>query len=497
MRIILIYSPIGEITVYNTPTGLLYIGTILKENGYDIQLIDCSVESDYEKILEQEIKDTDILGIYAMSVHIRYLLPLLKRLKQIKNKLLIVWGGPHAILFPEQTAKSRFADIVCKGEGEEVMLEIVRGYESGKLDLHKINGIAFKEDGNIYSNPYREFIDMNTLPILDWSLIKKEVMNVIKNSICRVQASRGCPYPCTFCINWLTNNQKMRYRDSKNVLDEIEYLYKKYNIKRIGFRDEVFMSNKQQVKEIAQGLIDRKIKITWIGNPRCEYLRERYTDDSYLKLLVESGCDKLQFGGESGSNRILKFLRKGIKVKDILNFVRRTKKFNIIPLIAFLTGIPTETKKEQLKTLRLIRDIKHIYPEAFINGPANFRPYPGGELYDLCVNQYSLKMPQSLEEWATIDVLGGTRPPWIKKMHLNTYLWFSVAATTFKTEFLIEKMHKNLLRFIGLLVFSIVSKFRLRYVFYLNNFCTFLFSIVYTICFPPKQRRDRFLTSPV
>jgi radical SAM superfamily enzyme YgiQ (UPF0313 family) len=445
---------------------LLYVGTVLRKYGCDIKLVDCSVEPRYNEILNEEVKDTDILGVYAMSVHIRHLLPLLSSLKKINQKMLIIWGGPHAILFPEQTAKHSLVDIACRGEGENVMLDIVRGLENGNLDLHKIDGISFSENGKVYINPYREHVDMNKVPFLDWTLVKKEIMEKVKRSIIRVQASRGCFYTCAFCINVLTNNRTMRYRDPKNILDEIESLKKKYNIKRVGFRDEVFMSDREQVRQIAQGLIDRNLKITWLGNPRCEYLRERYVDDDYLQLLKDSGCTKLQCGGESGSERILKLLRKGIKVRDILNFVRRTKKFGILPLVAFMTGIPTETKKEQKLTLLLIRDLVRIQPGAFINGPANFRPYPGGELYDMCIKKYNLKMPNSLDEWATAEMLGGRRPPWVKNLHLNTYLWSSIMAARFPKQMLIDPIRDNFFKGIGNFIFSKISKIRFRYIFY-------------------------------
>ena len=466
MKILLIYPPTGQITHYNTPTGLLYVGTVLKKSGYDVRLVDCSVEPAYRDILDEEVKDTDIIGIYAMSVHIRYLLPELARLKQINDRVKIVWGGPHALLFPEQTAKSPFADVVVKGEGEEAMLEIVRGYESGKLDLHNILGIAFREDGQVYTTEYRDFIDMDTLPFLDWTLVKKEVFDAVRKSIIRVQASRGCPYKCAFCINVLTKNKKMRYRTAENVLDEIEHLYNEYKIQRVGFRDELFMSNRRQVKAIAEGLIERKIPITWLANPRCEYLKESYIDDDYLKLLAESGCTKLQTGGESGSQRILDLLRKDIKVDDILNFVRRVTKFNMVPLVAFMTGIPTETKQEQLETLRLIRDIRRINPKTTINGPANYRPYPGGELYDLCLKKYGLKMPQSLEEWASAEILGGTRPPWVKRMYFNQYIWSSLLAATAPRQAIRERLQKNPLKGMAFVLFSIVARLRLRFAFY-------------------------------
>lgn len=466
IKILLVYPPTGSIGIYNTPTGLLYIATVLKKNGYNVCLVDCSVESAYRDILEREVKDTDILGVYAMSVHIRYLLPELMRLKTINKRMKIVWGGPHVMLFPEQTAKSPFADIVARCEGEDLMLEIVRGYESGKLDLHKINGITFEEDGRIISTPERDFVDMNALPFLDWSLVKKEVMEVINGTIIRVQASRGCPYRCAFCINVLTKNRKMRYRDPKNVLDEIEYLCREYEVQRVGFRDEIFMSNRQQVKEIAQGILDRGIKITWLANPRVEYLRESYVDDAYLKLLADSGCNKLNCGGESGSQRILDLLRKNIKVGDILNFVKRTKKFNIVPLVAFMTGIPTETEAEQMQTLRLIRDILRIQPKAFINGPADYRPYPGGELYDMCVNKYNLKMPESLEEWAESEILGGARSPWVKRQYFNQYLWTEVRVATYPPQYIWEKIRRNPLKGLAILLLAVISKFRLKCLFY-------------------------------
>ncbi len=466
MKILLVYPPSGKIGSYNTPTGLLYIGTVLKEKGYNVKLIDCSVEPLYIEILQKEVKDTDILGIYAMSFHIRYILPLLKQLKLLNKRMLIIWGGPHAMLFPEQIVNSPYGDIVCRGEGEEVMLEIARDHKFGKLNLHKVQGIIFKENNRIYKTPFREFIDLNTLPFIDWTLLNKRVMSVVKRSIIRVQASRGCPYRCAFCINKLTNNRTMRYRDPSKVLDEIEYLYKEFGIKRVAFRDEIFLTNRKQVKEIAQGLIDRNINITWIANLRCEFLRERYVDDDYLKLLTDSGCNKLQTGGESGSKRILNLLNKGIEIKDILNFVKRCKKFNFKPSVSFMTGIPTETEKDQRKTFILIREIMRINPGTLIQGPQSYRPYPGGDLYDMCVNQYNLKMPNSLDEWATSELLGGTRPPWVKKIYLNKYLWFSRALATKSFKDILWEQRNNLLKALGILLFSLLSKIRLKAVFY-------------------------------
>jgi len=466
LKIVLVFAPTGKIGNYNTPAGLLYIATVLKNRGNEVKFVDCSVEPSYNEILDKEIRDTAILGVYAMSHQIRYLLPILKRLKNINKKIKIIWGGPHATLFSKQTAKSSLADIVVRGEGESTMLEIVKGYESGKLNLHKIKGITFKENGEIISTERRDFIDMNHLPFIDWSFVKPDVMENIRKGIIRVQASRGCPYNCAFCINMISGNRRKRYRNSKKVIGEIEHLYKKYNIKRVGFRDEIFMLDRNQVREIAQGLIDKNIKITWLANIRATQLRESFIGDDYLQLLVDSGCDKLSCGGESGSQRVLDLLNKGITPDDIINFVNRVTKFNIIPVVSFMTGIPTETEEEQMETLKLIRELLRINPKTLINGPANYRPYPGGDLYDMCVKKYNLKIPNSLEEWANSDVLGGKRTPWIKKTYLNEYLWTSVILATFKSETIWKNIIKNPIRGLGILLLSRISKLRLKFLFY-------------------------------
>lgn len=457
MKIILLYPPTGKISQYNTPTGLLYIATVLKQAGYNVQLVDCSVEPDYEHILFREIIDTDILGVYAMSVHIKYLLPLLKKLKALNSQMLIAWGGPHAMLFPEQIARSSYADFVCPGEGESFMLTLSEGWLPKSIKL----------------------TDLNKLPFIDWTFLKPEVLEVVKNTIIRVQTSRGCPYKCAFCINALTKNRKMRYRTPENVLNEIEHVVKKYGATRIAFRDEIFLSNRKQARRIARGILVRDIKITWIANVRAEYLREDYLTDFDLKLFAKSGCTHLQTGGESGSQRILDMLDKGIKVDDILNFVKRTKKFGILPVIAFMTGLPTETEAERMETLALIREILRIQPKAKINGPANYRPYPGGKLFDMCIKEYGLKMPETLEDWMNIDTLGGATPPWTKKSCVTPYIWMGIIAVTYPYTALWGKIKKEPAKGLAILLMKLLSTLRLRFLFYKLPIEYLLLDIIY------------------
>jgi len=131
-----------------------------------------------------------------------------------------------------------------------------------------------------------------------------------------------------------------------------------------------------------------------------------------------------------------------------------------------MTGIPTETEEEQMQTLHLIREILRINPNTTINGPANYRPYPGGDLFDMCVKKYNLKMPNSLEEWAKADILGGSNPPWVKKMYFSEYLWTSIILATCKSKTIWRQILKNPIKGLAILLLARISKLRLNFLFY-------------------------------
>ena len=471
-KIIMLYPPCGYFHHYNTPTGILYVATVLKEKGYEVKFVDCFIETDYRMKIMNELDGVLCVGAYCMSTHIKYLLPLLQEIKDAKPGIKVVLGGPHPTLFPEQTAEDELVDFVVRGEGEETMLELVGALEGGEMDFSHIKGICYKQDGKVISTPDREFLDMDSLPFVDWSLMCPTAIKSMASLIGRVQTSRGCPFKCAFCINVVTNNRKMRYRSPAKVVDEIEHIVKHFGVKRIGIRDEIFLVNRQHVREIAEGIIRRRIKITWIANPHIKYLRETWVDDEFLNLLAQAGCDKLQSGAESGSQRILDMLHKTITPDDILNSVRRTKQYGITPLVAFLTGIPGETGEEQLATMRLIWRILEAAPETFINGPAMYRPYPGGELYEKCVREYGLKMPKTLRGWMHLDVVGGTKPPWVKRMYFVQNLWTHVTFARFSNLGQLRGVCKKIAKKYGVVVaiaafiFAKIAHFRLKHCFY-------------------------------
>lgn len=488
----MIYPPTGSITDYNTPTGTLYVATYLQKNGYNIKFIDCSVEENWHEMVLDEVKDAFIFGSYCMSIHIKHLLPLLEEIKTINPSIKTVLGGAHPTLFPEQTAADPLVDFVVRGEGEGTMLELADFVYRGETDYSKVKGITYKKfkdseiNGNDYHNmissknfagvvhstPERDFMDMETLPFVNWGFLSQKALDSMKVRISRIQTSRGCPFKCTFCINVISKNRKMRYRSPGRILDEMEDMIKKYGVNRFGVRDEVFLTNREQVRGFAQGIIDRGLKVTWFANPHIKFTREVWVDDEYMELLVRSGCNKLQCGGESGSQRVLDMLQKTITPEDILNFVKRAKKYNIVPNVAFMTGLPTETRAEQLETLKLIWQILEVEPKSFINGAALFRPYPGGELYEQCVRDYNLQMPTTFRGWMNVETIGGTKPPWVKDLYFSQNLWMHTAFARYEKLGQLKGICKKIYDKYGLFasvaayVWGKVSYYRLKYNYY-------------------------------
>lgn len=471
-KILLIYPPqtlnVPPVT-YNTPVGLLYIGSYLKERGYEIKLLDCLVEEDYEKKIFDEVNDAICVGVYLMSCHIRNMAPILDRIKQEYPSVKIVVGGPHATLFPQQTAADQSIDFVCKDEGEETMLELVQAFESNKTDYSTIKGITYKANGVVCDNPARPPLDMDTLPYIDWDLCNPKVIQDIRNGkIIRVSTNRGCPYSCTFCIHVNTMNRRMRFRSPEKVLGEIQRNIEKYNARRVGIRDDMHFVNMKQTREIVNGLIDRKIKITWLAQVRADYFKSGFLDDEFLALLVKSGLNKLSVGCESGSQRILDKLEKGITVEQIISAAQKMKKFNIVPVCAFLFCIPGETHKDFIATMKLIKTLHSINPETWINGPAMLRPYPGGKLYEECVHSYGYQKPESFRDWTKHDYASQERLPWVTNIDFRRYLWISLLYGRNKITYAsIAKEEKgNILRMIPRFIIKWLWTMRFKYLNY-------------------------------
>lgn len=377
--------------------GLLSIATYLDSEGLPVKLIDGARQENYLELIKQEASDCYLVGISVMTTQVPGALAISRLIRELNPTCQIVWGGAHPTFFPEQTAAYELVDVVSFSEGEETLLEI-----ANNKNLAEIKGIIYKNNGQIIINPCRELTDPAKMPLFKWELVAPEVLH--KLYLIPSLTSRGCPHRCTFCINAILKN-RWRPRTVEQVLEDLRIIKSKeyFKGKKLRFWDENFFVDIGRAKAIIEGMIEQDLVIPWETTVRANYLKEGMIDDEFLEKLKQSGCYLLSFGAESGSPKILKKIQKDITAEEILQSARMCLKHDIIPQYSFMIGLPGETKKDMMMTLKLIDNLVKLGDKVQILGPQAFRPYPGSPLYEECV-QAGWRAPSSLDEWSHLVV---------------------------------------------------------------------------------------------
>lgn len=456
------------------PMGLWSIGTFLVEAGYEVFLLDGAVDKDYKQHLRELLKNHFIFaGISVMTPQIPTALEIAGMIRSQSPGLPIVWGGVHVTLFAKQTVESGYADIGVVGLGESTSLELARSL-SLKLPLADIRGIVYREGDKIIATPPREFPgSMDDFPLPNYRLLDlgqyldKDYSLIGGGNVrsMKMQTGIGCPYRCAFCINKIAYRGQYRFKSAPRILEEIEYLLKEYSVTHIDFRDEDFFANKKRLLEFLAGINDRKLRFTWNANVRANYFSESFLTDELVARIRQSGCIALSMGAESGSQRILDKILKGIRLEQVKHSALVTKKHGIYMAYSFMMGIPGETKEEVYQTLDLALWLSSVSKDHYIIGPQVFRPYPGSELYQECLG-LGLQEPATLAEWAknyaqaegylSVDSL-----PWLSNKRLYKLIAF-YSLYAFLQPGRSVKYYKRMILFI----LKQLSIFRLRHKFF-------------------------------
>lgn len=419
-KVLLIY-PGGFGSIFpELPMSHLYLSWALKKKGYEPQIVDMRID----KIEDIDRSDYLFVGISSMTgLMINEGLLAAKYIRSLNPHTPIVWGGIHVTLLPEQSLKNEFVDIIVRGEGEQTIQELAIAIENNS-NLSMIKGISYKQGDELFHNPDRDFIDMNSIDIyLPYELFK---MDQYSFTAFPVHTSRGCPYRCGFCYNTSFNKRHWRHKTATRVLDEIEYVMKKFSVNNISFTwEDEFFINVNRVKEICEGIVSRQLEIKW--NSFCRFNNFKKVDEDLLRLIEKSGCISLSFGGESGSQRVLdEVIKKDIKIEDIISATERLAKTNIEQVVSFMSGLPDVTEEDMVKTFNLIDTLVKINPKIYPNGLFLYTPYPGTPLFEFVTQKYGYRSPQSLEEWANFGIYRSLDGTWHSKDYFRKYKSISI-----------------------------------------------------------------------
>lgn len=366
-------------TTHEQLLGILYIGTVLKKNGFKCKIIDAKVLGLSNKNIIKRLKyyNPKLVGITFVSAYYKSIKDLCNKIKNLNENIKIVLGGPHPTTLPNETLKSFNADAVVIGEGEETFLEIAQKIKNKKLLFNGIKGVGYKNNNKIKINlprPNNQNIDL--LPFPDYSMLPNPLK--YKRRTKRIPAapiltSRGCPFRCTFCSRDIFKN-KVTFRSPENVIEEIEYLINKFNFKQIDIIDDNFLINKERAKQILKLIIKKKINLAINLQSG---VRVNSIDEELLRLMKKAGVYRVAFGIESGDEGILKNIKKDIKLSEVKKAVKLTKQVGLRVDCFFMIGLPGDNPKTMQKTIDFAKSLKPNTATFSIT-----LPFPGTELYD-------------------------------------------------------------------------------------------------------------------
>ena len=395
------------------PLPVIHIASSLQREGYKVRIFDMRIEN----YLNYDLGNPLFVGISCMSgLQIKYGLEFANKVRVQKPSCPIVWGGVHPTLLPEQTAKNNCVDVVVRGEGELIVTELANKLSRGE-PLDDVAGITYKVEGAIKSNPDGQQIDLDKIPVdLPFDLLQLDKYPTLQSGRFHIQTSRGCPHRCGFCYNTIFNNRQWRGKSPERVLDEIEHVLRKFpNVKIIDPIDDNFFVDKKRVADICKGILNRKIKVAWRANCRFDYLSTY--DREFVSLLEKAGCVELDFGGESGAERLQQLICKDVTYEQMIQSVENLKNWapTIEPYVSWMSGLPTETEEDLNATFDLMDKMSEANPRTQHYGIFVYTPFPSPVLENL---PSEFTPPQSLEEWGNIDVFH-FKPPWHSKNYVE------------------------------------------------------------------------------
>jgi len=376
--------------------GIMYVAGALRDStGIIPRIVDCLADGynliDLKALVRRE--RPDLVGFSALTFNLLDCLEAAAAIKEASPDTKICFGGFHVSIYPTETLNLPNVDYVVIGEGEITFPEFIKCLMSSDQSpdvgaLRKIDGLGFcGNEGNAVINKSRKpVIKLDELPMPAHDLIdisKYTVVLADEASAAAIQTSRGCPSRCIFCDIRMT---RYRYRSEENVLKEIKAL-KDMGVREFFFLDDTFTINRKRVIRLCELLIREKVNIRYKVSSRIDRM-----DDEMLAYLARSGCYRIHYGIESGSQRMLDFLQKEITVDQIERIMGKTRKAGIEVFAYMMIGIPTETREDMEKSFQLIRRIMPDHVNYSI-----CTPFPATHLYKQALEKGMLEYDYWLE----------------------------------------------------------------------------------------------------
>lgn len=354
-----IYGGLAKVGAVSPPLNLLLLAAIVRENGYNPQIIDCpALGLSYDDVLAL-LRETNprFVGLTAMTPHIMQVGKLAKAIKKEFPEIIVFLGGAHISSVPEETM-SRFPDIDIGfiGEADFSLPEVIKAINNNKA-VRDIRGIIIRENRKFINTGQRtKKINLDELPFYAWDILEgfPEIYNPPLFATHRTPAtpiltSRGCPGKCIFCYSGC--HKTISTYSSGYVIKMLKYLKTSYGIREFMIYDDNFVMFKQNLKKLLNILIDEKLDLTWICNARVDMVNE-----DMLNLMAKAGCRQISYGIETGNQEIMNRLEKNITKEKALRAVEMSRKVGIRTVGYFMIGHFGETPETIAETMQFACD---------------------------------------------------------------------------------------------------------------------------------------------
>lgn len=385
MNVLLTTSAAPQVSVFDTnekrfPLGVGFLISVLEQAGHKVHFVDRYLApTDFIGNGFLEKHGIECVGIYSNTVCFRDTIGLCSELQGLRErgqwKGIIVVGGPHASICPETIPD--YVDFVVRGEGEKAVLDIVEGRAKGRVQC----------------GAHIDTLDVLPMPAYHHFVGKPYMLaagayadDLVDSPIFSMNTSRGCPFGCTFCSVKAVWGKTYRAFSAARVVEDIEKLHSDYQIKGVFFREDHFTHSSERTAEFCELLLRKNLRTKWLCEARVHPL-----DLALLPLMKRAGCEMIFFGCESGSDRILKQIRKGITAQHIRQAILACNKLGIRTFTTWLAGVPGETRADRKATLQLIEEINPFKVAVGV-----FVGLPGSELRQEMENRKEILVEDDL-----------------------------------------------------------------------------------------------------
>lgn len=384
MRFLLInpYYPISETP--SPPLGLAFLAGALESTGVEVKILDFVVFPYSKNFLEKELQEfsPQFVGVTSVTMTFNDGIKIIQDIKGIDPGILTVMGGPHVSFCAGETMEAfPELDFIVLGEGEQTLIELATASEKGE-PWHRVAGIVYRDGSEIiHTGSRKTLLALDSLPLPARHLIPIGRYRALGMPI-TMTTSRGCPFQCIFCVGRKMGGAKVRFRNPKKVVDEMEYL-NSLNFHQINIADDLFTANPKHCAAVCDEILKRNLNIKWTAFARVDTVSR-----DLLGKLKAAGCHTLSFGIESANENILRTIKKGITLRQVLDAVAICIEVGIIPQASFILGLPGETPETLKETVDFGKKLKKM---GVHHGFHLLAPFPGTAVREESV-KYELKI---------------------------------------------------------------------------------------------------------